>query len=311
MHNRGAFVKNFPAAPGSPPCGEKYVLTVLNCIFSCSYCYLQTYLDHRNIVVYTNLARLKREIERTLVSDPPRRLTTGELGDSLALDELTRFTDELLPLFAGTGTLLELRTKSDRADHLIGRWKNVDGRSDDARTSHAVSRTPAVTEARERLLVTWTLGPEEMIRSEEHGTASLDERLEAMGRTAASGIKVAVRLDPIVPFHAEPAAYDTLAERIAGAVREDAIYRFELGVMRYPPGLWDRVRESNPSSTLLHGEYVKDSGRKLRLYRPQRIVLYRRTVESIRRRFPRVPIELSMEHRTVWEDSGLKPPAES
>jgi spore photoproduct lyase len=278
-HHPGAFVKDFPTVPGSPPCGEKYILTMLNCPFSCTYCYLQSYLEHRRITIFTNTARLESEIRSALSSAPAPRLTTGEMGDSLALDHITGTTAGLLPLFEGTDTILEVRTKSAQVEHLMGNSG--------------------------RLVVTWTLGPEEAIRREEPGTASLTERLGAVSAVARSGVRVGIRFDPVIPAYYTSEEYMALIDRIADTVPEDALYRFELGVLRFPPGLRDIIRRSHPGSRLLLGEYIRDRQGKLRLYRPKRIGIYRDIHRSINARFPNVPVEISMEDLSVWEDAGV------
>ncbi|MCK4538873.1 MAG: hypothetical protein KAV42_08780, partial [Candidatus Krumholzibacteria bacterium] len=175
-HLQGAFIKNFPVTPGAPPCGEKYIVTMANCPFFCSYCYLQSYLEHDRITIFTNTDRMKEEIAATITADKPQRMTTGEFGDSLALDSITGITHDILPLFEGTGTILEVRTKSDSIDHLI-------------------------PPAGDHLMMTWTLSPEEAISREEPGTAPLKRRLKAIERAVRAGTRVSVRLDPVIPSY--------------------------------------------------------------------------------------------------------------
>lgn len=282
MRHRGAFVKEFTLPAGAPPCGELYLVTMLNCPFSCSYCYLRSYLEHRRLVVFTNTESLAGEIRRAAST---ARLTTGELGDSLALDAVTGTTGDILAMLRGGGMTCDVRTKSDCVDHLLHAGAAVD-----------------------HLVITWTLGPEEQITREERGTASLGDRCDAMRRTAEAGIRVGVRFDPIIPCYADTAAYRRIVETIAASVDPALLFRFELGVVRFPPGLWRRIRSDAPGSPLLRGEYFRDREGKIRLYRPARIALYRDIARVIRSRFPDTPVELSMEDRTVWEDAGLTPP---
>ncbi len=288
MRHRGAFVKDFPATPHSPPCGEKYIITMLNCPYACSYCYLQSYLEHGSLVLFTDLERMKEEVASSISRDAPKRITTGEMSDSLALDELTGTTLDLLPLFEGTETLFEVRTKSASIDHLL--------------------RASGAGDGRENLVITWTLGPSEMIGREEPGTASLTERIEAMGRVLRAGLRTGVRFDPVVPHYADMISYRSMIGEIARVAEGERIDRFEIGALRFPPGLIESVRSRNPRSALLRGEYVRDGEGKLRLYRPARVAIYREVALLVRERFPGVPIELSMESRDVWEDAGIALP---
>ena len=246
----GSFVKDFPATPGAPPCGEKYVITMLNCPFSCTYCYLQSYLEHGHIVVFTNTGRMKDEIASAIGEEGPPRITTGEFGDSLALDHITGTVFELLPLFAGSGTVLEARTKSGAIAHLL-------------------AAAPGNEALRRDLVLTWTLAGQEAVETEEHGTAGLDLRIAAAAEASDAGMRTAVRFDPVIPSYFDPGEYRGLIERLwsSGARPE----RFEVGALRFPPGLWELVRGRHRDSRLLRGEYFTDSEGKRRSYRPERI----------------------------------------
>ncbi len=298
MRRRGAFVKDFPQTPGTPPCGEKYIVTMMNCPYSCSYCYLRSYLEHRSLVIFTDIERMKEEISMAIAEDAPRIMTTGELSDSLALDDLTGTTLDLLPLFEGSATLLEARTKSDNVEHLLRAAAERNGSKGESDSDQGLF---------DRLLVTFTLGPETMIEREEPGTAPLGARLRAIGELTGAGIKTGVRLDPIIPAYAGVDTYSPLLDELKDAAGGNGIYRFELGVLRFPPGLLESVREAAPQSPILRGEYLRDTEGKLRLYRPSRVSLYRNIAGLILQRFPESRIELCMESGTVWEDAGIEP----
>lgn len=286
--HEGRFVKDFPVTPGAPPCGEKYVAALQGCLYDCSYCYLRSYLSHSTITVLVNSGKMESDIREALEAGTVR-ITTGELSDSLALDQITGLTSSILPLLAGTRAVIEARTKSSSVDHLPG----LDGSDTEL--------------ARRHLLVTWTLSPPEAMKSEEPGAASLDERLGAISKVSAAGIGFAIRLDPIIPFYWDAGSYWNLLKRIKDEAG-NAPRRIELGVLRFPPGLMESVRKNSPYSPILQGEYVRDREGKMRLYRPERTGIYREAAGMIREFFPDTEIELSQEDRTVWEDAGLEPP---
>ena len=285
-HHGGEFVKDFPSTPGAPPCGEKYIITMLNCPFSCSYCYLQSYLEHGRIVVFTNMEKMKSDIRKALAGSKVQRITTGEMGDSLALDHITGVTLDILPLFRGGETLLEVRTKSANIDHIIKGSANRPDRLDN-------------------LLVTWTLAPSDTIRKEEHLVSPLEERLAAIAETAAAGTSVAIRFDPVIPWYYRKDEYERLVGMIAESVDRRMIRRFEIGLLRFPPGLWEEARKRNAYSPLFRGEYFRDREGKMRLYRPDRIRIYKDIYGSIRRHFPETRVDLSMEDSEIWDDAGI------
>ncbi len=286
--HEGRFVKDFPVTPGAPPCGEKYIAALQGCLYDCSYCYLRSYLSHSTITLLVNSGKMESDISEALDAGTVR-LTTGELSDSLALDHITGLTSSILPLLEGTSAVIEARTKSANVDHLPG----VNGSDAELAGKH--------------LLVTWTLSPPGTIASEEPLAASLDERLGAISRVTSAGIGFALRLDPIIPFYWDAGSYRGLLGRVKDEAG-DAPRRIELGVLRFPPGLIESVRQDSPYSPILQGEYVRDREGKMRLYRPMRVRIYREAADMIREVFPQTGIELSQEDRTVWEDAGLEPP---
>ena len=287
-YHEGRFVKDFPVTPGAPPCGEKYIAALQGCTYDCSYCYLRSYLAGNTITLLVNSEKMEEDIREALLSGTVR-LTTGELSDSLALDHITGLTSSIRDMLPGTGAVIEARTKSANVDHLPG----VNG-SDSGL-------------ARRHLLVTWTLSPPEAVSQQESGTATLDERIEAISKVSAAGIRYALRLDPIIPFYWDTDSYQDMLLQVLDATGATPL-RIELGVLRFPPGLADSVRKDMPFSPILHGEYIRDREGKMRLYRPLRINIYREVVGIIEMLFPGTVIELSQEDRTVWEDAGLTPP---
>jgi spore photoproduct lyase len=293
-YHEGRFVKDFPPTPGAPHCGEKYIATLQGCIFGCTYCYLRSYLSHRSVAILVNSAAMHGEIAEVLASGA-LRLTTGELGDSLALDRITDLTASILPLLEGTGAVLEVRTKSSSVDHLPG---------------VAITGGKTADLARRHLMVTWTLAPPEAIETEEPLTASLDERLEAISRISRAGLPFAIRLDPIIPHYWNKHSYRNLLERVMESAAGTGPQRIELGILRFPPGLIETVRKQSPHSAVLRGEFVRNRDGKMRLYRPLRISIYREIAGLAVELFPGSALELSMEDRTVWEDAGIEPPPE-
>ncbi|MBD3179786.1 MAG: hypothetical protein GF417_09355 [Candidatus Latescibacteria bacterium] len=283
----GRFIKDFPAPPDAPPAREKYIITMLNCPFCCSYCYLQVYLEHERMTVFTNVEDIKTEVREVISRDSPERMTTGEMGDSLAIDHITGTTRDLLPLFSGTGTLYEARTKSSNIGHLLA----------------------GLTEGMDNLLITWTMGPAESVRAAEPGTSSLTERLKAISAATGTGIKIGIRLDPVIPFFYSPGLYKELLRDIADA-SEGRIYRFEIGIMRFPPGLWEQVRTRYPGSVLMRGEYSLAPDGKIKYFRPLRLRIYREIYRMIKEIFPLSPVELSMEPYGVWHGTGIPIPPE-
>ena len=155
QRSRGPFIERCPGTKNALCCNYFVANLALNCHFDCTYCYLQSYLNTQRITVNTNLHDFLAEVEDLAAANKGHniRIGTGELADSLALDEMTGFSKEIVPVFSRyTNVLLELKTKGDYVDNLL----SVDPNG--------------------RTVIAWSLNPQNIIDSEEYKTASLHWR---------------------------------------------------------------------------------------------------------------------------------------
>jgi len=297
-HNRGRFIKDFECTQENA-WDEKYIVSIINCPFNCSYCYLQAYFKFRAIVIYTNTERMKLEVTEKIVSGKRIRLTTGEFSDSLALDQLTETISLLAPLFISKNTKLELRTKTSDLKQLrkltgdpviLEEFKSID-------THTGLSTSMYGENKHTNIVVTWTLSPEKAIKNEEAGTASLIDRLDAIRRAASMNFDVAIRFDPIIPFYYDKQSYNEILLDLSKSVPGNKLERFELGILRFPSNLIEIIGNTRPNSNLLKGEYIRSSDGKYVLIRPLRLKIFRELTEIIRSYFPKVDIKLSMENQ--------------
>jgi len=295
-HNRGRFIKDFDCTQENT-WEEKYIVSIINCPFNCSYCYLQAYFKFRGIVIYTNTERMKLEVIEKIASGKRVRMTTGEFSDSLALDHLTENISLLAPLFTSKNAKLELRTKTSNLKplrKLTGDLVSLEeGKSNDI---HRGFNPPMNRENKHtNITVTWTISPEKAIKNEEPGTAPLIDRLDAMRRAASMSFDIAIRFDPIIPFYYDKQSYNEILREISKSIHANKLERFELGTLRFPSNLIEIIGNTRPNSNLLKGEYVRNSEGKYVLIRPLRLKIFRELTEIIRSYFPKVDIKLSME----------------
>ncbi|MFQ5904416.1 MAG: radical SAM protein [Candidatus Binatia bacterium] len=291
MRHKGDFLKKCPGTQGQVCCNYFVINFASNCPMECSYCYLQEYLGHNPALkVFSNVDDLLEEAYR-LLSRHRRflfRIGTGEITDSLALDPYIGFSAEVIPFFAEQpNVLLELKTKSNRVDGLLG------------------------LDPKDRVVVSWSMNPQSVIERDEHLTASFGERLVAAHRCQEAGYKIGFHFDPMIEYPGWEEDYQEMVERIFTAVDQRRIAWLSMGVLRNTPGLKRIMRARFPSTQLLSGEQVLCPDGKMRYFQPLRIRMYRKMLRWIRNASPTVFVYLCMESREVWEQVfGFAPSCE-
>lgn len=281
MRNKGEFLKKCPGSDGQVCCNYFVINFASNCPMDCSYCYLQDYLaENPALKVFSNVDDLIGEADQ-LLSKHRRfffRIGTGEITDSLALEPYIGFAREVIPFFARQpNVLLELKTKSASVEGLLD------------------------LDPRDRVAVSWSLNPQRVIDCDEHGTASLEERLRAARCCQEAGYRLGFHFDPIIEYPGWEMDYQSTLEQTFATVDWRRVSWLSLGVLRNTPGLKRVMRERFPSSRLRAGEQVLCADGKLRYFHPLRVEMYRKMAGWIRRHAPTAQIYLCMESREVWE----------
>ncbi len=97
---KGQFVKRCPCSPEAVSCGYFNINLHTGCPYDCSYCILQTYLDTKEPVFFTNFDKLIEELDFASKTEKYLRIGTGELSDSLAYDKETNYSTKILKIFS-------------------------------------------------------------------------------------------------------------------------------------------------------------------------------------------------------------------
>lgn len=288
---RGSFLQHCPAGtPGLVCCNYLVLQLGANCPFDCSYCFLQEYLATAPALkLYANVDEALQEVERILEAHPQRkfRIGTGELIDSLALDWLSGHSAQLLPFFARRpNAVLELKTKSDRVEGVL-----------------AQAPSPNV-------VVSWSLNAPSIIDSDEPGTASLDERLEAARRVQQAGFRVGFHFDPLVAFPGWEDEYERVVRALEERIDPSRVAWVSLGHLRLSSGLRERIKARGRASWVVWSELVPNADGKQRAWRPLRIKMYRFMLARLRQWSSAVPLYICMEPAAVWEKTFGEAPTD-
>lgn len=281
---RGRFVRDCPGATSSHAesqlcCGYMIADVISNCNYDCTYCYLQGYINTPYLTIYANVDRLFDELAVLLHSRAPQRLRigSGEFSDSLSLDPLTGFTTLLVPFLRQfPNVLFELKTKSDLVDNLL----DLDPQG--------------------RVMVSWSLNPEAVVRREEHKTASLAARLRAAQRCRDAGYAIGLHFDPLLYYPGWEDDYEPFVEQVFRALAPEDIAYMSLGSLRFASALKSIVSERFAKSKIMTAELVPGADGKMRYFKPLRVEMYTKMMTWLRRYTSESHCYLCMESRAVW-----------
>jgi len=286
---KGSFLKKCPGASPGMVCCNYYVVNLSkNCIYDCSYCFLQSFLDNNPLqVAYVNIEDLFHELEEVFTQFPDRsfRVGTGEITDSLALDSLVPFSKILIPFFnKQKNAVLELKTKSDRIENLL--------------------KLPDPS----NVIVSWSINPEKVVDLEEKNTPSLKKRLYAASQCVEKGYRVGFHFDPIILVPDWEKAYQELVDTLFDYIPVSRIEWISLGSFRYRPALKPIIKSRHPKTMLFTGEHLPSNDGKFRYLRPLRNKAYETIRGFLKQKCQDMNIYLCMETKEIWEGVTGKSP---
>jgi spore photoproduct lyase len=281
---QGRFVRACPGATsrnaaGQLCCGYMIVDVAYNCNYDCTYCYLQSYVNAPYMTVYANVEQLFDELAALFRARAPQlvRIGSGEFSDSLSLDPLTGFSRLLVPFLRQfPNALFEFKTKSALVDQLLD------------------------LEPQGRVMVSWSLNPEPVVRREELKTASLAARLQAAQRCCAAGYKIGLHFDPLLDYPGWEADYEPFVAQVFSRLAPAEVTYVSLGSLRFVPSLKKVVQERFPRSRLMAAELFPGVDGKMRYFKPIRTEMYAKMLGWLRRYTADIPLYLCMESQEIW-----------
>jgi len=280
-----SFLRRFDGGLGdSVRCAPYLKLVPISngCPYFCTYCYLAyVYRDYLPFLkININHGRMLKEIrEATLDTSDPVAFNMGEMLDSLALDHVALLTEQLVPFFARLpNAYLMLLTKSANIDGLLRCKPNP------------------------QVVVSWSLNTQQMIKTYEIGTASLDERIQAARRCRQHGYRVRLRIDPGIFHDRWQADYMDLLHKAVTVLEPENV---TLGMLRLIPGHLSLARQaygSRAGRLREAGLVGRASDGKLRYPCRRRIEFYRFMIDGIRSFRQHISIGLCRETQDVWNE---------
>ena len=269
--------------PGTLPpylcCQYTIINQMTQCPMDCTYCVLQDYLDHPVIALNTDFSRIFDSIDKHLADRPDRfyRFGTGELTDSLVFDDIAGLYQEYAQFFsAKTSALIEFKTKTNNIEQLLqGPTRNV--------------------------VVSWSINPQKIVKTEEFNTASVKARLRAAQQCMDKGFLLGLHFDPILWIPDWESLYREVIQKIFSTVEGSRIAWVSLGTLRFPPSLKRIVRSRFPKSRIVYQEMIQGLDGKKRYPKPIRVEMYRKIFGWLKEKAPDLFIYFCMESPEVWD----------
>ncbi len=206
-----------------------YFSHMLNCVYDCRYCFLQGMYRSAHYVVFVNYEDFIQAIVDKIraAGDASAHFFSGYDCDSLALDPVTGFVKEFLPLFREQPqALLELRTRSTQVRSLLEQ------------------------EPIPNCIVAFSFTPAEIADATEHKAPPVSKRLQALQRLQARGWRIGLRFDPLIYQDGVSEQYERLFTQVFAAVDSALLHSVSLGSFRLPKAYYRSLARLYPDEVL-------------------------------------------------------------
>jgi spore photoproduct lyase len=235
--------KNFtmpvPSGYGIGASRNFYFSHMLNCLYDCRYCFLQGMYQSANYVLFINYEDFQDEIKQRCAETPTEAVHffSGYDCDSLALEPVTGFAEQFLPIFVTIpNAWLELRTKSTQVRSLLSR------------------------EAFPRCIVAFSLNPDEIATKVEAKAPSLERRLDALLKLQTHGWQIGLRFDPMIYQLGYQQQYQHLFEQVFSVIKLESLHSVSLGAFRLPEKYFKKVHKLFPDEKLFVSPLENNQG---------------------------------------------------
>jgi len=225
------------ASPRTLCCNLQTLDAVDNCGYGCSYCSIQSFFDGKQISFDKGFAAKLRDLK--LDPNETYHIGTGQSSDSLMWGNSHGVLDALID-FACThpNVILELKTKSANVNHLL------------------------LVDAPKNILCTWSLNTPTLIQYEEHGTASLDKRLDAARKVADAGFLVGFHFHPIVHYDQWQRDYQLVVEQLCSSFEPEEVALVSMGTLTYIKSVVREIRKRAIPTQILKMPMIDSDGKQ-------------------------------------------------
>ena len=256
-------------------CNLMTIDAVQGCSLGCSYCSIQTFYTDGKISIDKNLAEKLSKIPL----DPNKNyhIGSGQSSDSLAIGNREGVLDAQLEFARkNSNIILEFKTKSSNIHHLVE------------------------TDVPKNVFVSWSLNPQVFIDNEEHGTASLDQRISSARKLSNKGVLVGFHFHPIVYYDNYEQDYTDVVQKVMLTFEPSEIAMISMGTLTFIKPAIQKLRSTGLSSKVLQIP-MADAVGKSSYTKEIKAEIFNQVYHAFDQWHDKVFFYLCMEESAVWE----------
>jgi spore photoproduct lyase len=214
-----------------------YNTLALNCLYDCSYCYLQGMFSSANLVFFVNWEDYFDATDEFLSKNKSLYLALSYDTDLLATESFFPATKSWIDYARTRPTLaLEIRTKSNNFASI-----------------QSVEAIPNV-------ILAWTISPERICKEIENKTPSLQARLTSVLRAIDAGWKVRICIDPILREPNWKNDYEQLVHTISEKINLAKLFDLSIGTFRMNSDFLRKIQSIRSDQAMLYYPYHRSNG---------------------------------------------------
>ena len=256
-------------------CNLMTIDAVQGCSLGCSYCSIQTFYSDGKISIDKNLAEKLANIPL----DPSKNyhIGSGQSSDSLAIGNREGVLDAQLEFAkVNPNIILEFKTKSKNISHLLK------------------------TDIPKNVFVSWSLNPQIFIDNEEHGTASLDQRLDSAKKLSDKGILVGFHFHPIVYYEGYENDYKNIVQKVMSMFHPSQIAMISMGTLTFIKPAINKLRSTGLKSKVLQIP-MEDAVGKSSYTKEVKKEIFSNVYDEFSSWHEEIFFYLCMEESSIWE----------
>ena len=256
-------------------CNLMTIDAVQGCSLGCSYCSIQTFYSDGKVTVDKNLAEKLANIPL----DPSKNyhIGSGQSSDSLVIGNKEGVLDAQLKFAReNPNIILEFKTKSNNISHLLK------------------------TDLPDNVFVCWSLNPQLFIDHEEHGTASLNQRLQAAKDLSRKGVLVGFHFHPIVYYEGYEDDYKNIVKKVMSMFKPSEVAMISMGTLTFIKPAINKLRSTGLKSKVLQIP-MADAVGKSSYTKEIKKEIFSTVYDQFQPWHKDVFLYLCMEESSVWE----------